>query len=95
MLNNVIRLTLQLMQPWHAFLHTCSVGHYCDPYLPSARYRPAFHPLQEKHTLNLGFNAEGIHGGALVAVRGADFIVFYDWDGRVVRRVDVAAKVGR
>lgn len=53
------------------------------------------HPPQEKHTLNLGFNAEGIHGGALVAVRGADFIVFYDWDGRVVRRVDVAAKVGR
>jgi coatomer subunit beta' len=27
-----------------------------------------------------------------VSVRGSDFIVFYDWDGRVVRRVDVAAK---
>lgn len=48
--------------------------------------------LQEKHSLSLGFNAEGIHGGSLVSVRGSDFVVFYDWDGRVVRRVDVAAK---
>ncbi|KAG2452965.1 hypothetical protein HYH02_002302 [Chlamydomonas schloesseri] len=48
--------------------------------------------FQEKSTLQLGFNAEGIHGGALVAVRGTDFVVFYDWDGRVVRRIDVAAK---
>ncbi|GFR46714.1 hypothetical protein Agub_g8337 [Astrephomene gubernaculifera] len=48
--------------------------------------------FQEKHTVALGFNAEGIHGGALIAVRGSDFIVFYDWEGRVVRRVDVAAK---
>ncbi len=47
---------------------------------------------QEKSSLQLGFNAEGIHGGALVAVRGTDFVVFYDWDGRVVRRIDVAAK---
>ncbi|KXZ50636.1 hypothetical protein GPECTOR_15g320 [Gonium pectorale] len=48
--------------------------------------------FQEKSSLVLGFNAEGIHGGALVAVRGSDFIVFYDWEGRVVRRIDVAAK---
>ncbi|GLC41850.1 hypothetical protein PLESTM_001257800 [Pleodorina starrii] len=48
--------------------------------------------FQEKHSLALGFNAEGIHGGSLVSVRGSDFIVFYDWEGRVVRRIDVAAK---
>ncbi|EFJ43300.1 hypothetical protein VOLCADRAFT_106879 [Volvox carteri f. nagariensis] len=48
--------------------------------------------FQEKHSVSLGFNAEGIHGGTLVSVRGSDFIVFYDWEGRVVRRIDVAAK---
>ncbi|KAG2482992.1 hypothetical protein HYH03_018117 [Edaphochlamys debaryana] len=48
--------------------------------------------FQEKHTINLNFTPEGIDGGFLVAVRGPDFIVFYDWEGHVVRRIDVAAK---
>lgn len=43
-------------------------------------------------TLKLDFPAEGIHGGALVAVRAAEYVVFYDWEGRVVRRIDVAAR---
>lgn len=50
---------------------------------------------QEKHTISLGFTAEGISGGALVSARGTDFIVFYDWDGKVVRRIDVAVGGGR
>mmetsp|Transcript_31249 Transcript_31249/g.69528 ORF Transcript_31249/g.69528 Transcript_31249/m.69528 type:complete len:1001 (-) Transcript_31249:4758-7760(-) len=48
--------------------------------------------FQEKHTLKLDFSAEGIYGGALVGVRSSDFIVFYDWEGNVVRRIDAVVK---
>eukprot|EP00197_Chlamydomonas_leiostraca_P003888 CAMPEP_0202868228 /NCGR_PEP_ID=MMETSP1391-20130828/10511_1 /ASSEMBLY_ACC=CAM_ASM_000867 /TAXON_ID=1034604 /ORGANISM="Chlamydomonas leiostraca, Strain SAG 11-49" /LENGTH=917 /DNA_ID=CAMNT_0049548365 /DNA_START=115 /DNA_END=2865 /DNA_ORIENTATION=- len=44
--------------------------------------------FQEKTTLKLDFSAEGVHGGALVGVRAADFVVFYDWEGRLIRRLD-------
>ena len=47
---------------------------------------------QEKTTLKIDFNAEGIYGGVLIGVRSADFIVFYDWEGNIVRRIDVAVK---
>ena len=43
-------------------------------------------------TLKLDFPAEGVYGGALVGVSSADFIVFFDWEGRVVRRIDVGVK---
>lgn len=34
-----------------------------------------------------------MHGGALLAVRAAEHISFYDWDARqCVRRIDVAAE---
>jgi len=37
--------------------------------------------------------AEGLHGGALLAVRSPEAILFYDWGSeRVVRRIEVAAK---
>jgi coatomer subunit beta' len=36
--------------------------------------------VQEKTTLKLDFNAEGIFGGSLVGVKSADYIVFYDWE---------------
>ena len=49
-------------------------------------------PSQEKTTLKIDFNAEGIYGGVLIGVRSADFIVFYDWEGTIVRRIDVAVK---
>ena len=58
-------------------------------YLPSC---PPPSPFQEKTTLKIDFNAEGIYGGVLIGVRSADFIVFYDWEGNVVRRIDVAVK---
>mmetsp|Transcript_31650 Transcript_31650/g.94312 ORF Transcript_31650/g.94312 Transcript_31650/m.94312 type:complete len:1010 (-) Transcript_31650:167-3196(-) len=51
-----------------------------------------FKNFAEKLTLKVDFAAEGIHGGHLISVRSSDFIVFYDWDGNVVRRIDVAAK---
>jgi coatomer subunit beta' len=39
------------------------------------------------------FSAEGIFGGALLSVRSADFIEFYDWNEcRVIRRIDVCPK---
>ncbi|KAG1667995.1 hypothetical protein FOA52_000639 [Chlamydomonas sp. UWO 241] len=51
-----------------------------------------FKNFAEKLVLKLDFAAEGIFGGQLVGVRSADFVVFYDWDGNIVRRIDVAAK---
>ena len=39
------------------------------------------------------FSAEGLFGGALLAVRAVDFVVFYDWEtAAVVRRIDEAPK---
>jgi len=36
---------------------------------------------------------EGLHGGTLLAARGAGFVVFWDWEsGEIVRRVEVDAK---
>ncbi|WIA18293.1 hypothetical protein OEZ85_009758 [Tetradesmus obliquus] len=46
----------------------------------------------EKAALKVEYAVEGIHGGALVGVRGTDFVCFYDWEeGRLVRRIDVGA----
>ena len=39
-----------------------------------------FKNFKEVHTLRPGFSAEGIYGGALLAVRSNDFICFYDWN---------------
>jgi hypothetical protein len=49
-----------------------------------------FKNFAEKATLKIEYSIEGMHGGALIGVRGTDFVVFYDWsDGRLVRRIDV------
>jgi hypothetical protein len=51
-----------------------------------------FKNFAEKLTVKIEFPIEGVHGGALIGARGADFVVFYDWgDGRLVRRIDVGA----
>lgn len=40
-----------------------------------------------------GWAVGGLHGGTLLAARGAGFVVFWDWEsGEVVRRIDVEAK---
>eukprot|EP00798_Chlamydomonas_sp_ICE-L_P021129 gene21129-28016_t len=51
-----------------------------------------FKSFQEKSTLSIDYSAEGVYGGALIGVKGQDFIVFYDWEGRIVRRIDVGVK---
>lgn len=49
--------------------------------------------VQDAGSISLGFTPDGMHGGALLAVRTADFISFYDWDSKAcVRRIDVAAE---
>ena len=49
--------------------------------------------IQENGTIEVGFQPEGMHGGALLAVRGTDLISFFDWEKRVcVRRIDVTAE---
>ncbi|GBG65649.1 hypothetical protein CBR_g51949 [Chara braunii] len=49
--------------------------------------------FQERKSIRPMFLAEGIFGGALLAVRSNEFVCFYDWaECRVVRRIDVAVK---
>ncbi|GBG64185.1 hypothetical protein CBR_g40885 [Chara braunii] len=49
--------------------------------------------FQERKSMRPTFSAEGLFGGALLAVRSNDFVCFYDWsECRVVRRIDVAVK---
>lgn len=48
--------------------------------------------MQESRTIEVDFLPEGMHGGALLAVRGTDFVSFYDWEQcTCVRRIDVTA----
>ncbi|KAI3425793.1 hypothetical protein D9Q98_007768 [Chlorella vulgaris] len=49
--------------------------------------------FKEALTIKTPFSADGIYGGQLLGVRSQDFICFYDWaTGKVVRRIDVAAR---
>lgn len=49
--------------------------------------------FQERKSIRPTFSAEGIYGGALLAVRSNEFVCFYDWaDCRVIRRIDVTVK---
>ena len=49
--------------------------------------------FKEALTIRLPFAVEAIHGGRLLGIRTSDFVVFYDWGtGKVVRRIDVAAR---
>lgn len=38
-----------------------------------------FKNFKEMAAIKLPFAAEGIHGGPMLAVRGKDFVCFYDW----------------
>ncbi|GBF95719.1 hypothetical protein Rsub_08701 [Raphidocelis subcapitata] len=52
-----------------------------------------FKNFQERQQLRIDFPIEGLHGGALVGARGAEFVCFYDWgEGRLVRRIDVGVR---
>lgn len=46
--------------------------------------------FKETAKIPLSFLPEGIHGGAMLGVRGADHISFYDWStSQLIRRIDV------
>eukprot|EP00172_Hildenbrandia_rubra_P000517 Plantae.Rhodophyta-Hildenbrandia_rubra.ctg12622.p1 GENE.Plantae.Rhodophyta-Hildenbrandia_rubra.ctg12622~~Plantae.Rhodophyta-Hildenbrandia_rubra.ctg12622.p1 ORF type:complete len:944 (-),score=142.09 Plantae.Rhodophyta-Hildenbrandia_rubra.ctg12622:380-3211(-) len=48
--------------------------------------------FKERTTMRPAFDAEGMFGGTLLAVRGSDFICFYEWNTlQLIRRIDVAA----
>ena len=50
-----------------------------------------FHNFKEAFAFKPDFHIEEIHSGHLLAIRSADFVVFYDWNEyRVIRRIDVA-----
>lgn len=43
--------------------------------------------------VNFDYNATQVFGGALLGIKGDEFVAFYDWDsGKLVRRVDVEAR---
>lgn len=51
-----------------------------------------FKDFKETAAFKPGIPAEGIFGGALLGVRSADTVVFYDWDSaKVVRRIEVGS----
>ncbi len=50
--------------------------------------------VQERKSIRPNISADGIYGGALLAVRSSECVCFYDWvECRLVRRIDVVAKV--
>ncbi|KAJ3129269.1 Coatomer subunit beta' [Nowakowskiella sp. JEL0407] len=54
-----------------------------------------FKNFKEKTNVNVkpSFSVEGIFGGALLSVKGSNFVNFYDWEnGMCIRRVDAVAK---
>lgn len=52
-----------------------------------------FRNFKETLSFKPGTSAEGLYGGALLGVRSADAVTFHDWEtGKVVRRIEVAAK---
>ena len=53
--------------------------HVCLWCRESSSVVKSFKNFKETGSLRLSFGAEGLHGGALLAVRSADFVCFYDW----------------
>ncbi|KEF59017.1 uncharacterized protein A1O9_03860 [Exophiala aquamarina CBS 119918] len=49
-----------------------------------------FKKLKESGSLDVGFQAEGLSGGALLGVKGQGGVGFFDWEtGTLVRRIEV------
>jgi coatomer subunit beta' len=60
---------------------------------PGSKVRLYDKNFKEKATLRVDFAADGLYGGALVGVKGPDFVCFYDWaDGRLLRRIDAGVR---
>lgn len=49
-----------------------------------------FKNFKEKLAIKPDFTAEGIHGGALLGVRGAKSLSFYDWEtAKLIRTIEI------
>lgn len=52
-----------------------------------------FKNFKERHSMKMAFAADGIFGGALLALKGSNFVCFYDWETcALIRRIDVLPK---
>jgi len=53
-----------------------------------------FKNFKETASVRVGgsFVPEGLYGGALIGIKGPDTLVFFDWEGRLVRQIEVAPK---
>lgn len=52
-----------------------------------------FKNFKERHVIKPPFTCDGLDGGELLALKGQNFLCFYDWNtGYLVRRIDVNAK---
>jgi len=53
-----------------------------------------FKNFKETANVRIGgsFVPEGLFGGALVGVKGPDALIFFDWEGRLVRQIEVTPK---
>jgi coatomer subunit beta' len=52
-----------------------------------------FKNFKEKRTFKPVFGAEGIYGGALLGIRAANSLSFYDWDSsELIRRIEIQVK---
>lgn len=53
-----------------------------------------FKNFKEKSLLKMDQSAEGIYGGALLGVRGAGTLTFYNWETQeLIRRIDIDCRV--
>lgn len=51
-----------------------------------------FQNFKETKIVRPTFSAEGVFGGPLLAARSTSSVTFYDWEGRVIRKIDVVPK---
>eukprot|EP01087_Luapelamoeba_hula_P020714 TRINITY_DN711_c0_g1_i2.p1 TRINITY_DN711_c0_g1~~TRINITY_DN711_c0_g1_i2.p1 ORF type:complete len:938 (+),score=169.54 TRINITY_DN711_c0_g1_i2:26-2839(+) len=51
-----------------------------------------YNNFKETKAIRPSFSAEAIYGGSLLGIRSNNFICFYDWNGNVIRRIDVTPK---
>jgi coatomer subunit beta' len=51
-----------------------------------------FQNFKETKIIRPTSSAEGVFGGPLLAARSTSSVTFYDWEGRVIRKIDVVPK---
>ncbi|MCO5594209.1 hypothetical protein L7F22_048234 [Adiantum nelumboides] len=93
-----VSFQLRLSPSWtmHNVFHVSWLKPYVGPPLDDMtdeQQPEVLDKAEERKSIRPTFSAEGIYGGALLAVRSNDFVCFYDWaDCRVIRRIDVTVK---